>query len=49
MNRDTLYSFVIADISEGATLSIPGAGALYRPGPEILDGSWTFPSIEMPD
>ena len=29
MNRDTLYSFVIADISERATLSIPDAGGRY--------------------
>ena len=29
MNRDTLYSFVVGDISEGATLSIPDAGGRY--------------------
>ena len=84
MNRDTLYSTVVVDISEGATLTLPEAGErymsamvvnqdhyinqvfhgggayrldldtfdtpyvirLYQPGPEILDGSWTFPDIE---
>ena len=51
VNRDTLDSFVTADISEGATLTIPDAGGrflsvrLYRPRPEILGGSWKFPSI----
>jgi hypothetical protein len=29
LNRDTLYSFAIVDISEGATLSLPDAGARY--------------------
>ena len=29
MNRDTLYSFVVADISSGATLTIPDAGDRY--------------------
>src|SRR6476619_5830151 len=29
MNRDTLYSFAIADISEGATISIPDCGDRY--------------------
>ena len=29
MNRDTLYSFVIADISSGATLTIPDSGDRY--------------------
>ena len=28
-NRDTLYSFVIADISSGATLTIPDSGGRY--------------------
>lgn len=29
MNRDTLYSFAVVDISRGATLSIPDAGGRY--------------------
>ena len=29
MNRDTLYSFAIVDISQGATLTIPDAGKRY--------------------
>jgi len=29
MNRDTLYSFVIADISEGATVTVPDSGDRY--------------------
>jgi hypothetical protein len=29
MNRDTLYSFAVVDISEGATLMIPDAGTRY--------------------
>ena len=29
MNRDTLYSLAIVDISEGATLTIPDSGARY--------------------
>ena len=29
MNRDTLYSFAIVDISEGATLTMPDAGDRY--------------------
>lgn len=29
LNRDTLYSFAIADISAGATLTLPGAGDRY--------------------
>jgi hypothetical protein len=29
MNRDTLYSSVVADISEGATVTIPDAGERY--------------------
>jgi hypothetical protein len=29
MNRDTLYSFVIADISEGASVTVPDAGDRY--------------------
>jgi len=29
MNRDTLYSFAIVDISSGATLTLPGAGDRY--------------------
>ncbi len=29
MNRDTLYSFVLADISSGATLTIPESGDRY--------------------
>lgn len=29
MNRDTLYSSVIVDISEGATLTLPDAGGRY--------------------
>ncbi len=29
MNRDTLYSFAIVDISEGATLTIPDGGDRY--------------------
>lgn len=29
MNRDTLYSFAIVDISEGATLTIPDSGERY--------------------
>ncbi len=29
MNRDTLYSFAVVDISEGATLSLPDAGERY--------------------
>lgn len=30
MNRDTLYSFAVIDISEGATVTLPGAGSRYR-------------------
>ena len=30
MNRDTLYSSVIVDISEGAELTMPEAGGRYR-------------------
>ncbi len=29
MNRDTLYSFAVVDISEGATLTVPDAGKRY--------------------
>jgi hypothetical protein len=29
MNRDTLYSFVLADVSEGATLTLPAADGRY--------------------
>ena len=29
MNRDTLYSFAIADISEGATVTVPDSGDRY--------------------
>lgn len=29
MNRDTLYSFAVADISAGATLTVPDAGERY--------------------
>lgn len=29
MNRDTLYSYVIVDISEGATLTLPDSGKRY--------------------
>jgi hypothetical protein len=29
MNRDTLYSFAIADISEGATVTVPDSGGRY--------------------
>lgn len=29
MNRDTLYSFVVVDISEGATLTLPDPGNRY--------------------
>jgi hypothetical protein len=29
MNRDTLYSFAVVDVSGGATLTIPDAGARY--------------------
>ena len=29
MNRDTLYSVAVVDISEGATLTVPDAGARY--------------------
>ena len=29
MNRDTLYSFAIADISEGATVTVPESGGRY--------------------
>ncbi|MEP0321295.1 DUF1214 domain-containing protein [Bauldia litoralis] len=30
MNRDTLYSFILVDISEGATVTLPDAGSRYR-------------------
>ncbi|GGH41611.1 Protein of unknown function [Cribrihabitans marinus] len=30
MNRDTLYSFIVVDISEGATVTLPDAGKRYR-------------------
>jgi len=30
MNRDTLYSFIVIDISEGATVTLPDAGSRYR-------------------
>ena len=29
MNRDTLYSLAVVDISEGATVTLPDAGARY--------------------
>ena len=29
MNRDTLYSFAIVDISSGATVTVPDAGDRY--------------------
>jgi hypothetical protein len=29
MNRDTLYSFAVVDLSEGATLTVPDAGERY--------------------
>src|SRR6478672_7570673 len=29
MNRDTLYSFAVVDISSGASLTVPDAGARY--------------------
>jgi hypothetical protein len=29
LNRDTLYSFVVVDVSEGATLTLPDAGGRY--------------------
>ena len=29
MNRDTLYSFAVVDISAGATLTVPDAGDRY--------------------
>jgi len=29
MNRDTLYSFAVVDISEGATLTVPESGDRY--------------------
>lgn len=30
MNRDTLYSFMVVDINEGATITLPDAGSRYR-------------------
>jgi len=30
MNRDTLYSFIVVDISEGATVTLPDAGSRYQ-------------------
>lgn len=30
MNRDTLYSFIVIDISEGAAVTLPDAGKRYR-------------------
>lgn len=30
LNRDTLYSFMVVDISEGATITLPDAGSRYR-------------------
>ena len=30
MNRDTLYSFAVVDVSDGATLTVPDAGDRYR-------------------
>ncbi|WP_233155480.1 DUF1214 domain-containing protein [Sedimentitalea arenosa] len=30
MNRDTLYSFMVVDISKGATVTLPDAGTRYR-------------------
>lgn len=30
MNRDTLYSFIVVDISQGATVTLPDAGSRYR-------------------
>lgn len=32
MNRDTLYSFAVVDVSAGATLTIPDAGDRYLSG-----------------
>jgi hypothetical protein len=85
MNRDTLYSEAIVDVSEGARVTLPsvnnltatpdpdgsttihfGANGdkpnvlpivegwnytvrLYRPRPEIIDGSWSFPTIARTD
>jgi hypothetical protein len=58
-NRDTLYSANVADISQGASVTLPGGGGrymsamgwnyivrLFRPRPEVLDGTWIFASIE---
>ncbi|MEE4378850.1 MAG: DUF1214 domain-containing protein [Candidatus Competibacteraceae bacterium] len=30
MNRDTIYSFIVVDISQGATVTLPDAGSRYR-------------------
>lgn len=30
MNRDTIYSMMVLDISEGATVTLPDAGSRYR-------------------
>ncbi|MDO3385814.1 DUF1214 domain-containing protein [Gilvimarinus sp. SDUM040013] len=30
MNRDTIYSFAVVDISKGATITLPDAGSRYR-------------------
>jgi hypothetical protein len=35
MNRDTLYSFAIVDISAGATLTVPDASGLDHEAPQL--------------
>ncbi len=56
MNRDTFHSFIVIDISEGATVTMPDAGPryhsmmmvmrLYWPTKAALNGSWQSPAIK---
>ena len=45
MNRDTLYSIAVADISEGATLTIPGRRRSVRLGDGRQPGSLHQPDL----
>jgi hypothetical protein len=40
MNRDTLYSFAVVDLSEGATLTVPDAGDRYLSVMAVNEGHY---------
>jgi len=40
MNRDTLYSFAVVDISAGATLTVPDAGDRYLSVMAVNEGHY---------